>query len=91
MRFIPKSHHVFVGPVWSDPDNRHDKEETDHYLYFDSNTLGFFVEENTSFVSGPDVSVHHSVKDLTQYLQEHPERREAVSRLIAQKISGAPK
>ena len=38
MMFQRKPSHNYLGDVWRVPDNRHDKGEEDHNLYFDGET-----------------------------------------------------
>ncbi|HEY2786343.1 MAG TPA: hypothetical protein VGJ05_15355 [Fimbriiglobus sp.] len=83
MMFQRKPSHTYIGDVWRDPDNRHDKREEDHSLYFDSETGQYIVVEEVEQVSGPNVSCSHTIHTVQEYLKLHPDRREVVECAIA--------
>lgn len=74
---------VHLGHVWADPDNRSDKEETDHWLEYDPDTNTFKVLIHTEYVSGPNVSVDRKRIELDEYRRLHPSRIEEIEQLIA--------
>lgn len=81
--FNPKPHHTHVGQTFSARKNR---EEEDHSLYFDSKKNEFFIVESTEYESGPNVSCHHSIRELSTegleaVLNEHPELVEKAEEL----------
>lgn len=77
---------IFLGLVWSDPQNRHDKREEDHYLRFDTRTFEFVVDEEIEHVSGPRASSHTNLRPVVEYLKRHPERREVLVQLLPESL-----
>lgn len=82
MRFKPSPRQVRVGDVWHDPNNRHDKFEEDHTLWFDSVTGVYFVAADVEHVSGPHVSLSHYCVDATVYSSRHLTRKYVIDELI---------
>lgn len=73
--FNPKPSQIRIGRLHSEKGIRY---EEDHYLYFDKDTSGFFVVEETEHDSGPKVSCNYSIQDLKGinielYLKDHPD------------------
>lgn len=73
---------VFLGEVWRSSNNRNDKREEDHGLYFNLETFEFTVVEEVENVSGPNVSCSHIARSVGEYLHQHPERGELIRALL---------
>jgi hypothetical protein len=87
--FQQTPNHLFIGRVWSDPDNRHDKREVDHNLYLDLDALQFIIVEEIEHTSGANTSCHHEIHAASDYVNRYPERREQVKSFIRAKCQFA--
>ena len=83
MMFQRKSTHEYIGRVWADPKNRHDKREEDHNLYRDSADDSYIVVSQVEHVSGPNVSCSHTVYSRSDYEAANPTLADTITRLIA--------
>jgi hypothetical protein len=82
--FNKKDNHVLVDIFYS---SRHNQDEEDHSLYFDTDALAFFVVEERDYVSGPNVSPYHTVYSLDEYVQANPALKEKIAKMIAERVA----
>jgi hypothetical protein len=82
MMFQKKPTHVYLGEVWHDPSNRHDRREEDHNLYFYNETQEYMVVEDVEYVSGPHVSCYHVIHSMERYVSQHSDRRAIIDAMI---------
>jgi hypothetical protein len=85
MIFKPTPTQVYVGHVWSNPKNSQFGDEENHELYFDRETLEFFVVEEVAF-GYPNGGCNHNTSPLRDYLARHPRRHDQLESLIRQGI-----
>lgn len=87
MMFQQKPTHTYLGRVWADPNNRHDKFEEDHNLYHDAADGSYIVVSEVEHVSGPNVSCSYTKFTRSDYETAHPTRVGAIADLIAQHLA----
>ena len=62
------------------------REEEDHDLYFDAETLELFVVVSHEVESGPIATASYSIFNLQDYLKEWPRHRSLIATSILQKL-----